>query len=257
MIAIHYFLWLIFYSFCGWVYESTLCSVTERRPVNRGFLIGPICPVYGVGAVVTLLFLSGLKGHIPLLFLAGAVLTCTVEYLTAVILEKAFHAKWWDYSHMKFNIQGRVSLLGALVFGLFAVALIEFIHPPVRTLTEQLPLPIRILLSVVFFVLILIDVFSTVRHILRLNGRLEEIQQAFTRFVEHLPQPATAADAIRQAFHEGFEKSRFFSDRIRDLLAKKSFQDRRLFRAFPRLHSFRYNEALQKLRDSITKGPRS
>ena len=113
------FLWLVIYSVAGWVYESTLCSVQERKLVNRGFLNGPLCPVYGVGSVVVLLVIGNLQNNIPALFLAGLVLTCTVEYMTAWLLETLFDTKWWDYSHMKYNLHGRICLLGAIVFGLF------------------------------------------------------------------------------------------------------------------------------------------
>ena len=93
-----WFLWLMIYSIIGWVYESTICSIGHRKLINRGFLNGPYCPIYGTGAVLVLLFF------------AGALVTCSLEYLTSWLMEKLFHARWWDYSKRKFNIGGRVCL---------------------------------------------------------------------------------------------------------------------------------------------------
>ena len=110
-----WFLWLMIYSVIGWVYESTICSIGQRKLINRGFLNGPYCPIYGTGAVLVLLVLGRIQNPV-LLFFAGAVLTCSLEYLTSWLMEKLFHARWWDYSKRKFNIGGRVCLIGAIVF---------------------------------------------------------------------------------------------------------------------------------------------
>ena len=118
-----WFLWLMIYSVIGWVYESTICSIGQRKLINRGFLNGPYCPIYGTGAVLVLLVLGRIQNPV-LLFFAGAVLTCSVEYLTSWLMEKLFHARWWDYSKRKCNIGGRVCLIGAVVFGAFSVVLI-------------------------------------------------------------------------------------------------------------------------------------
>ena len=118
-----WFLWLMIYSIIGWVYESTICSIGHRKLINRGFLNGPVCPIYGTGAVLVLLVLGRIQNPV-LLFFAGALVTCSLEYLTSWLMEKLFHARWWDYSKRKFNIGGRVCLIGAVVFGAFSVVLV-------------------------------------------------------------------------------------------------------------------------------------
>ena len=107
-----YFLWLMIYSIIGWIYESTLCSITNKKLINRGFLNGPYCPIYGSGAILVILILGRIKNPV-LLFFLGALVTCSLEYLTSYVMEKLFHARWWDYSQRKFNINGRVCLIGA------------------------------------------------------------------------------------------------------------------------------------------------
>ena len=93
------FLWLITYSFFGWVYESILCSITSGTLVNRGFLNGPLCPIYGFGALTIILaFWQEPDISVWNLFFSSMVLTCTLEYVTSWAMEKLFHARWWDYS---------------------------------------------------------------------------------------------------------------------------------------------------------------
>ena len=110
-------LWFVLYSFIGWMYESILCSVAGKKLVNRGFLNGPVCPVYGTGAVAVVFVLSPLKDKPLALFLTSALLTTSLEYLTSWAMEKLFHARWWDYSKRFLNIHGRVCLRGFVAFG--------------------------------------------------------------------------------------------------------------------------------------------
>ena len=142
MLMLEYlFLWFLFYSFAGWVYESILVSVSERRLVNRGFLNGPICPIYGCGAVLAIVLLHDL--HNPFaVFLISSIGACMLEYVTSWGMEKLFHARWWDYSHRRFNIQGRICLLGAIVFGLLGVLITDVIQPEVNRITQMIPLPV-------------------------------------------------------------------------------------------------------------------
>lgn len=130
--------YFMIYSVVGWIYETTLCSITDRRFVNRGFLNGPYCPIYGSGALLDVLVLGRIENPF-LLFILGVLVTCSLEYLTSYVMEKLFKARWWDYSDKKFNIGGRVCLLGAVVFGLFSVVLIKLLHPAVRSLADMLP----------------------------------------------------------------------------------------------------------------------
>ena len=123
--------WLsfIFYSIVGWIYESTVRSmITEGHFINRGFLLGPYCPVYGIGAVSCYFLLNRIENPLTL-FLAAMFLCSVIEYMTSYGMEKLFHARWWDYSRFPFQLHGRICLYGALVFG-FANVLICFIVQP-------------------------------------------------------------------------------------------------------------------------------
>lgn len=148
-----YWLWFVAYSIAGWIYEMLIFRVTEKKFVRRGFLYGPFCPIYGAGAVLfwlTLRWVPDVIGPmIPnavgaffvegiILFLLGGFMACVMEYVTSAILEHCFHTRWWDYFRNRFNIKGRVCLLGFTAFGAFAVLIIEFLQPWVVWVTDQI-----------------------------------------------------------------------------------------------------------------------
>ena len=102
--------WFFIYSFLGWLWESSYVSVKEKRLVNRGFVTGPVCTIYGFGAVIVYLILKPVSGNIVFLYLGGVVFPTILEYFTAVLMETIFHTSWWDYSNNRFNFQGRICL---------------------------------------------------------------------------------------------------------------------------------------------------
>lgn len=125
------------YSMLGWVYESLFCTVKTGRWENRGFLFGPACPIYGVGAVTISLITNLVSGEEGLqmwqVFLLSAAGSAVLEYVTSLVLEKLFHALWWDYSELPFNLHGRISLFTSLGFGLAGILVVRWIAP----FTEQ------------------------------------------------------------------------------------------------------------------------
>ena len=124
-----YFLLFIIYSLGGWIIEEIYCSISEKKLVNRGFLIGPICPIYGFGGLLITLLLTRLAFN-PLILFMTCMLSCAIlEYLTSLIMEKVFNARWWDYSDQKFNINGRICLKNLIPFGLFGLVVIYVVNP--------------------------------------------------------------------------------------------------------------------------------
>ena len=102
------FLWFLLYSFIGWVYESILVSISERQPVNRGFLNGPYCPIYGFGVILVCYSLEPIKENIVVLYVGSVLLTTFLELITGFLLEKVFAQKWWDYTRERFNLKGDI-----------------------------------------------------------------------------------------------------------------------------------------------------
>lgn len=123
------FLVFLIYSFCGYILEIIVCSISYKKIVNRGFFFGPWCPIYGVGSLLILLTLSRYKYNIALVFIFGILITTTIEYYTSYILEKIFHNKWWDYSNRKDSINGRICIGNMIGFGLGSVIIIYIAQP--------------------------------------------------------------------------------------------------------------------------------
>lgn len=152
-----YFLLFIIYSSLGWLME-VICKLVEKRNfVNRGFLIGPYCPIYGFGFLIMSFFLTRYLDQ-PVLFFFMALLICTIfEYLTSFIMEKVFHARWWDYSQKKFNINGRVYLNNMIAFGALAVVIFYFLNPFLVNLLEKMPQISVNILSITLLIVIVTD----------------------------------------------------------------------------------------------------
>jgi uncharacterized membrane protein len=128
----HILNWFLIYSFLGWVWETTYVSLKQGHYVNRGFVNGPLCTIYGCGAIAVYLILLPFEENILFLFLGGIVVATVLEYLTAVLMESIFHTSWWDYSDKKFNFQGRICLGASLGWGCFSVILFRVFQPVVE-----------------------------------------------------------------------------------------------------------------------------
>ncbi len=134
-----YILLFFTYSFAGWLMESIGGIINIKKFVNRGFLIGPYCPVYGVGVVIITLLLGKYVDDLPVLFVLSTVICGTLEYSTSYIMEKLFNARWWDYHNRKFNINGRICLETLLPFGIAATLILSYINPLLFNIYNKLP----------------------------------------------------------------------------------------------------------------------
>lgn len=146
-----------FYSFGGWCIEVLYYFKNEHKFVNRGFLYGPFCPIYGCGAVSLVVFLDNYKNNIFILFFLAVLLTSILEYFTGFILEKAFKTKWWDYTDDPFNIHGRVCLLYSLMWGVGEVVIIRIVHPILNDMVTNIP---SILGDIVLSVIVIYFIFD-------------------------------------------------------------------------------------------------
>lgn len=187
------------YGFLGWVIEVAFFGVTERQFVNRGFLNGPICPIYGVGGTLVILCLTPLKSSFPLLFIGSVIVTSLLEWLTGYVLEKIYHIRWWDYSDKKFNLGGYICPQFSFYWGIACTALMYFIHPMlydsvIFKLSGTIKLAAIIPLAAVFAA----DIITTVNTLKHLNLRIERIEAAGRRMRE-------VSDAIGKLVYEKTE----------------------------------------------------
>ena len=152
-----YFFIFITYSIIGWIIESAYVSIKEKQLINRGFLIGPYCPIYGSGALGMILYLEQYKDNIITVFLLSVIICSILEYFTSYIMEKIFKARWWDYSNEKFNLNGRICGKNACLFGLGGVIVIYIVHPFYRKIIKNIPLPLINYLAILGLIIYIAD----------------------------------------------------------------------------------------------------
>lgn len=170
---------LVFYLYCvlGWCFESTVVSVEQRRWVNRGFLRGPMLPIYGFGAVILLHVSLPLQGHPVWSYLACMTAATVFEYIVGVVMEKIFKVKYWDYSKRRFQFQGYICLRSSLCWGFLGLILTGVIHPPINALVVGLPFIGLIIIDVLFSAAFVSDVVVSVRSALDLAKVLVELDR--------------------------------------------------------------------------------
>lgn len=210
--VLNYIFYFFFYSFFGWVGETIYCSIGEKKFVNRGFLAGPLCPIYGTGATVLNICLMPFYekfGHskwyiIVLVIVLGMVLADIVEFFTSLIMEKLFNARWWDYSDQKFNIQGRICLRHTCYWGIATGLFIYVIHPNVTKWVNSFLTPEqqnKILLVVfIIFVIDLIFAFKAAFDIRKFMTRLNKLHADIHNHLEKGEQKFTelTSDILKQ-----------------------------------------------------------
>lgn len=209
--------WVIFvYSFLGWCAEVVFAACRRGIFVNRGFLNGPVCPIYGFGVALVLALLAPVKDSFILLFLGSMVVTTVLEFIIGFIMESFFHDKWWDYSQNPFNIKGYVCLEFSLIWGFACVLVVDVIHPLIARLVALIPNRVGWWLIWVFAVIMAADALITLIELLKLPKRFKA--------VEELERMMTAvSDTVgEKVLYEGY-------DRMRE--ARESFDER-----YPELH---------------------
>lgn len=127
------------FAFAGWIYECIFVFLRDRKPINRGFLVGPILPLYGFGAVAVYLLLRPFSGIPTLLYFMGMAVATVLEYVTGWILEQCFHTKWWDYSEEPYNFQGRIALIPSMFWGVLSLVMFDLLLPVASAVTESIP----------------------------------------------------------------------------------------------------------------------
>ena len=218
-------LYFFFYSLAGWCMETVYCSVLERRFVSRGFLHGPICPIYGVGVLLMILFFRPLAGNILVFYLVSTVTMSAWEYFVGWFLEVTTHMKYWDYSMYRFNLKGRICLWVCLVWGALSYVCIFWIHPPVERAVAALPTTARDILAIVLASAILADAVVTIRDLALMTKVVNALQQAGSGLTSRFQDAKEAmASALPDSLSESGAKLR---EKYSDLVAAAERRTRR------------------------------
>lgn len=172
------YLWyFIIYAFIGWCTEVVYAAVSTGKLVNRGFLNGPVCPIYGFGVLAVIGLLTPVKSNLLLLYVGSVVLTSLIEFVTGWILEKAFNHKWWDYSEYPFNIKGYICLKFSLAWGTACLLIINAIHPLIQNSVSYINIEAGKIILSIFLTVITVDVIATIQTVLKLNRQLSKINE--------------------------------------------------------------------------------
>lgn len=167
----------IIYAFIGWCTEVSYAALDTGKFVNRGFLNGSYCPIYGCGVVIVVAILTPLKENLLILFAGSFLLTSVLEYITGYILEKVFHNKWWDYSDKPFNIKGYVCLKFSIYWGLACTFIMDIIHPIIYAAIRFIPFVLGVVLLSIIMCVFAADCIITVTTILKFNKRLKVMDE--------------------------------------------------------------------------------
>lgn len=165
------------YAFMGWCTEVVYAAACTGKFVNRGFLNGPVCPVYGFGVLIVIYMLTPLKDNLVILFFGSVFLTSALEWITGWVLEKIFHNKWWDYSDLPFNLSGYICLKFSLMWGFACLLIMDVIHPVIYDLINLIDIRISKVIISMMLAGIAVDIIATVQSILNLNRQLNQINE--------------------------------------------------------------------------------
>ena len=212
------FAWIfLIYGFLGWCTEVIFAGVNSGKFVNRGFLNGPICPIYGFGVLTAAKLLQPFDENLLLLFIGSVLITTLLEYLTGFLLEKLFHQKWWDYSALPFNIKGYVCLKFSIYWGLACTFIMDVLHPIIYKGITLMPHIVGMILICIIMTVFFVDCGITVATILKFNKRLKVMDEMAERIHK-------LSDEIGENIYENVtdivEKSEEFQETHAELLDK-------------------------------------
>lgn len=186
--------------------ETIVCSIPAKKIVNRGFLIGPYCPIYGFGALSIIVLLKRYMNDYVVFFVMSIIVCSVLEYLTSYFMEKLFKARWWDYSNKKFNINGRICLINSIAFGVVATVIMYFVNPKINMIIDKMPQNILEVVSIILFIIFTIDYIISSKLMLSFKDTLAKVK---------------------------LDNTEEITEKIKQVLREKSIFTRRIIHAFP------------------------
>lgn len=255
------FLIFILFSFIGWICEVIYVGVTSAHKfVNRGFLHGPICPVYGFGGVVILMLPPSLYATWIPLFLASMILCTTVEYFVSWLMEKLFHTRWWDYSHYKIQLNGRICLLNSILFGFLGVVVIHFVYPLMTDLLNSLGQTWISISGMIILAVLSVDIFFTVRKLVDFANVMKKLKDFGETLNSHYGQEEwfkkdSFMDMINSVIERAENRKEEFNQKILEKIEK--LQNLHLpsvesfLKKFPSIKSAKYREELNMIKEKV------
>ena len=272
-------LWyFMIYAVIGWMIEVSYHAVTMGKVVNRGFLIGPVCPVYGCGVISVLAVVRwvgealGYSGNIetastPVLFIVGISFATIIELLAGVMLDLLFHARWWDYSKEKFNLHGYICLKFSIVWGLAIAFVLRVVHPGIKKIVDLLPVRISWIILIALYLVFVFDLIMTTLSVLKLNKQLEmmkELQNSIQKISDGMSEVIAEGTiyTVRRFEEEQDKAKEEYEQKKKEIEAKivhvqKSIMYHRMFGmgriilAFPEMQHRSYQDMVERIKRMI------
>ena len=263
-------LYFFVYGFLGWCTEVIFAAFKQHRFVNRGFLNGPICPIYGVGVTLVIACLEAFQSNLLLLYISSVILVTVLEGVTGWAMDKLFHNKWWDYSKLPFNIGGYVCLLFSLIWGVACVFIVYFVHPLIHQVLSLIPHTAGIALIAILGIALLSDMIVTTSAIVKFNQYLELLKhitdelhaisnqigaELYQNVMHVLDMQESSRQKLDDVKLEVSEEIRMqiveLKTRAQNLGEKVPKPARRLLKAFPKLESRNYKTQLELFRQKL------
>lgn len=180
----NFILYFFIYSIMGWLLEVTCCLFSERKFVNRGFLLGPVCPIYGYSVVLMILIIGQGNKDILSIFLKSILVCSVLEYFTSYFMEKIFKARWWDYSDKRFNINGRICLETMLPFGIMGTLALYFIQPKFRYLVSLLSFKLKVIITITLLVIYILDNIISFKVMKKIKIQIKKQKEDNTKVIK-------------------------------------------------------------------------
>lgn len=217
--------WILFfflYSFLGWIWESCYVSVRKHRWVNRGFMHGPMLPLYGSGALVVLIATIPVRENLGMVFVMGMVGATTLEYITGVTMECMFHVRYWDYRNRKFNVKGYICPLATLCWGGFSILMVKVIHVPIEALILQIPITVTDILAFALVIVAAVDFTQSFNEAMDMKNilvQLETSKEQIQKMQEKLKQTSEEIQEKLKQTSEGVqERARSAAEGVQERL---------------------------------------
>ena len=233
----------IIYSLFGWILESTYKTIYEKKFINSGFLYGPFCPIYGIGAIIMRLILNEYKDNIFHVFVIGFIALSIWEYAVGWLLEKLFKTKYWDYSEKKFNLNGRICLMNSIFWGILGVVFIYLIHPCISGSVEQVPIKILYIVTYTISTYMLVDLIISIINLNDISKKIDKIKEISESIKQKLAEVKKIANTpIKiEKIEQVIEDLRKQEETLRENLIK---QTSNLKKKFPTMKSEKLSEFL-------------
>jgi uncharacterized membrane protein len=202
------FVTFLIYSFGGYIMEVLICSFEQKHWVNRGFLFGPICPIYGVGALLVVWGLSRYYDNPVIIFVLGTIITSGVEYYTSYIFEKIFNNKWWDYSDRPDSLNGRICLGNCLGFGVGSLLIIYLFNPLIKMFIGMFSAKTIIIGGTVCLILMIFDLIGSGIIAYNLRSRLIVAEELKHEKIKMIPS------LLEKKYHNQLSKIKYTTNRL-------------------------------------------